>query len=294
MSRVSFIIPAYNSQNYIEKAVVSIFNGNFEEGDELIIVDDASTDYTSKRIKDIQNKFSNIKYIRHQFNKGSAAASRNTAIDASSNNLIFALDADNILEANSIPVLKKYMSNLKADVAAFEGKFFFTECIQNITERWYYKKPIIDLSYALSTRYWPGPSGNYMFTKESWIKAGRYNENVGGAIDSWAFGIKQLATGSKMVILPDTYYYHKHGYESTYVRNENADNLNIKGLNIITEIFDLIDPLDIEYIFSEWGRKRWLTNLEKRPIKVKQSKRINLAKKSYHKTKLFFKDLIYT
>lgn len=294
MNNISFVVPAFNAGETLPKSIESIYNGNFQQGDEVIIVDDASTDTTKEVIEKLAQTYPGIKTLHHNYNKGSAAASRNTGIEIASNELIFALDADNMLVANSIDRLKKYMKQENADVAAFEGKFFFREDPKEITLKWHYKKKIIDLGYALSTRYWPGPSGNYLFTKQSWLKAGRYNENVGGAIDSWAFGIKQLATGSKMVVLPDSYYLHKHGYDSTYVRNEKADNLNIRGLNVITEIYNLIDPIDLEYIFSKWGRTRWLSNLEQRPIKLKPIVKRGKFTSSCYKFKYFVKDIIYS
>ena len=43
---ISFVIPAYNASTTLAEAVDSIFNGNFEDGDEVIIVNDASSDNT--------------------------------------------------------------------------------------------------------------------------------------------------------------------------------------------------------------------------------------------------------
>ncbi len=54
---ISFIIPAYNCTDTLEESVDSIFNGNFEDGDEVIIVDDASTDDTPKIISNIKIKY---------------------------------------------------------------------------------------------------------------------------------------------------------------------------------------------------------------------------------------------
>lgn len=48
---ISFIMPVFNCQDTIEESVESIFQGNFTKGDEVIIVDDASTDNTLKVIK---------------------------------------------------------------------------------------------------------------------------------------------------------------------------------------------------------------------------------------------------
>ena len=47
-NNISFIMPAYNCADTIEESVDSIFNGNFTDGDELIIVNDGSTDNTEK------------------------------------------------------------------------------------------------------------------------------------------------------------------------------------------------------------------------------------------------------
>jgi glycosyltransferase involved in cell wall biosynthesis len=43
---ISFIIPAYNCQRTLAETVESIYKSNFTEGDEIIIIDDASTDDT--------------------------------------------------------------------------------------------------------------------------------------------------------------------------------------------------------------------------------------------------------
>ena len=51
---VSFIIPAYNCAGTIRQAVESILDGNYEAGDEIILVDDCSTDSTPRVLKEIQ------------------------------------------------------------------------------------------------------------------------------------------------------------------------------------------------------------------------------------------------
>ena len=79
--KISFIIPAYNCADTIVESVESIFKGNFEDGDEVIIVNDASTDKTSQIINSLQKKYPTIKELSHNINKGSAAAGRNTGID---------------------------------------------------------------------------------------------------------------------------------------------------------------------------------------------------------------------
>lgn len=283
-SNISFIIPAYNCQDFIAESVESIFNGNFIDGDEVIIVDDASTDNTLKVIKSFQKKYPAIKIFRHHYNKGSAAAGRNTGIDNSRNDLIFCLDADNILCPNSVPKLKEYLLCKGADAAAFGELHYFIEN-KKVTHKWIFKNEVL-LADCLKDNKFPGASGNYLFTKQSWLKAGRYNESIGGANDSWAFGFCQLVTGSKMVTMPNSFYYHRHGYESTYVKEIKKNNSSLTVLQIVLPYIDLLDERDIDYIMGKKGRHTWFNNLEKHPIKIKN---ISLTKSNKNLSKSFFK-----
>ena len=135
---------------------------------------------------------------------------------------------------------------------------------------------------------WPGPSGNYLFTKRSWLNAGRYNESIGGAYDSWAFGIKQLAMGSKMITMKNSFYYHRAGHESAFIRDKDKIKPSLIALSVLINFLDLIEEEDVDYIMSKEHRYSWFDNLEKRPISLKKSavgidgfKTTNLEQKRY-------------
>lgn len=267
---ISFVIPAYNCAKTVNEAVESIFNGNFTKGDEVIIIDDGSTDNTLKVIKKLQKKYPIIQIFEHHYNKGSAAAGRNTGIDKSKNDLIFCLDADNVLSFNSINRLKEYMFSKKADVAAFGELHYFIKNKRKVTHRWVFNQ-VITLQDCLAEPKFPGATGNYLFTKQSWLKAGRYNESVGGAYDSWVFGFCQLASGAKMVTMPNAYYYHRYGYESAFVRSSKKQNNSRVILQGILPFLDVISNRDVDYIMGPKTRNEWFKNLEKRPIRVKKA-----------------------
>ena len=50
-SPISFIIPVYNADGTLPEAIDSIIIGNLKDEDEIIIVDDASTDNSPEVIK---------------------------------------------------------------------------------------------------------------------------------------------------------------------------------------------------------------------------------------------------
>ena len=86
--KISVIIPAYNSGEYLRRSVSSVLAQTRPE-DEIIVVDDGSSDDTDEVAKDFGEK---IRYI-HQDNAGPGVA-RNTGIQAATGNWIAFLDAD--------------------------------------------------------------------------------------------------------------------------------------------------------------------------------------------------------
>ena len=87
---ISVIIAAYNSASFIKRAIDSVLAQSFHDF-ELIIVDDGSEDNTHEVVK--KSIDGRIKYIKHDINRGEAAA-RNTGINAAGTDYIAFLDSD--------------------------------------------------------------------------------------------------------------------------------------------------------------------------------------------------------
>jgi hypothetical protein len=104
---VSFVIPAFNCRDTVEDAFESIVHDNFRSGDEIIIVDDASTDGTPEVLERLDSHGLPLRVVTHGRNKGGGAA-RNTAAENARNALLFCLDADNLLSPGSIPSLRNF------------------------------------------------------------------------------------------------------------------------------------------------------------------------------------------
>lgn len=85
---VSAVIPAYNAGKYIARAIDSVL-AQTRPADEVIVVDDGSTDDTAKIAQAYGNR---ISFIRQE-NAGASVA-RNTGIEAAKSEWIAFLDAD--------------------------------------------------------------------------------------------------------------------------------------------------------------------------------------------------------
>jgi len=90
---VSVIIPTYNREKLVQRALKSVLAQTYPTLD-VIIVDDASTDDTRERIMAFQEIDQRIRYIRHEQNRGAQAA-RNTGFRAANGSIIAFLDSDN-------------------------------------------------------------------------------------------------------------------------------------------------------------------------------------------------------
>jgi glycosyltransferase involved in cell wall biosynthesis len=264
--RVSFVIPAYNCTSTIEEAVESIINGNFEPGDEVVIVDDFSTDNTKEVLNNLKVKYPFLHIIYNKKNKG-CPATRNIGIKNTTNLLIFNLDSDDVLVPGSRKLLQNYMYRMKADIAVFGESHFFVDSVKNVTHKWICHSGIMTLADYLSGSIVPG--GNYLYTKASWERVGGYWEYGKGLHEFWGFSLKQIAMGSKFVVLKNSYYYHRYGRSSLYIRQVRKENSSLMATKMIGPFLNFIDEKDAKYIKSREGRKTWFDNLENHPIKVK-------------------------
>lgn len=88
--KISVVIPTYNREHSIAKAIECVLNQSFQDF-EIIIVDDGSQDSTEKVVGQFND--SRIRYFAHSQNKGEPAA-RNTGVIAAKGEYIAFLDSD--------------------------------------------------------------------------------------------------------------------------------------------------------------------------------------------------------
>lgn len=97
--KVSFIIPCYNVEKYVEKCVYSISEQTVKDI-EIILIDDGSPDKTGEILDRLSGTDSRIKVI-HQKNAGVSAA-RNTGLEVAVGKYIVFVDGDDYLASDFV------------------------------------------------------------------------------------------------------------------------------------------------------------------------------------------------
>ena len=107
--KATIIIPAYNAETTIHRAVDSAVNQTTKEPYEILLMDDGSTDSTSHILDDYAKLHKNIRTI-HQKNQG-ITRTRENAAAAALGTYIFWIDADDYADEK---LLEKALPPLEA------------------------------------------------------------------------------------------------------------------------------------------------------------------------------------
>ena len=121
MSKISVIIPTYNSEKYLKECLNSVINQTLKDI-EIIIVDADSQDSTLEIIE--QYKDNRIKLINRSYEY--AGISRNIGLDCASSKYCMFLDSDDTLELNACEITYNKIKNNDVDFVMF-GNYEFSD-----------------------------------------------------------------------------------------------------------------------------------------------------------------------
>ena len=116
--KISIVISLYNRERYVNSTIRSVQNQNLSEI-EIIIIDDFSTDNSTKYIKELQKKDPRILLFKNKKNMGTLY-SKSIGVLNAKGKYIYSLDSDDML------CNEYYFSNLYDETKT--GDYDFIEC----------------------------------------------------------------------------------------------------------------------------------------------------------------------
>jgi glycosyltransferase involved in cell wall biosynthesis len=220
---VSIIIPTYNSAKLINETLASVFAQSYKNN-EIIIVDDGSTDNTLALLEQEQTK---IRVIS-QKNNGACAA-RNKGFGVSKGEYIQFIDADDLLSPNKIADQVKVLEQSPLCIANGRwGRFYsdypFSEDIQwgpheSLQKdldpiEWLYQNHMSQTACWLTPRYLIEQAG-------PWDQ--RLTQNQDGE-----FFTRVLAKAKQVIYTPESKVYYRSSFAGSVSKNAQKS-LNIES-----------------------------------------------------------------
>ncbi|MCK5783414.1 MAG: glycosyltransferase family 2 protein [Desulfobacterales bacterium] len=149
--KIGVVIPAYNEETQIGKVLESMP----DYIDQIIIVDDNSTDKTIEVIKYYQKKMNNITLLEHTVNKGAGGAmiTAYTYVKDKDVDVAVRMDGDGQMDPNDLPALLDPVVEDKTDYS--KGNRLFTgEAYQKIPKVRYFGNAFLSLFTKIASGYW--------------------------------------------------------------------------------------------------------------------------------------------
>jgi len=248
--KLTIIIPCYNCEETLAEAVNSLYEQNIDSPFEVIMVDDSSNDMTKEVMQKLSEKYSEIKLFYHKENKG-GGATRNTAVENSTGDIIFCLDSDDLLPPNTLPKMYKYLLEKNCDGVTFHKSIKFNGTnkndINHIDVSTYVDKKI-PLNALLSKKIKFQPLDvNFMYTRNAFNRIKGYPTVHG--FDTQGFCWRFLCSGLNAYTCPDTAYLHRVNFKKSYYLRDYCDGkINYNWRNILIENYYIFNEVALDFI----------------------------------------------
>lgn len=170
---VSVVIPAYNEEKGIAKCLDALVAQKTKERFEVIVVDNASTDNTSKIVKKYKSKLS-LRLVEEK--KKGIGQARFAGFSKAKGDIIMSIDADTIAPSRWIDKMVKHFE--KKEVAAVTGPFWVSDC-SKLTNTFVNKAQLIDVFFWKTVLGHPWLWGlNFAIRADVYKKSGGFDKKL--------------------------------------------------------------------------------------------------------------------
>lgn len=249
---ISLIIPVYNVDKYLNKALESVQNQTFKDF-EAIIINDGSTDSSLKIILEFCKKNENFILI-NQKNSGPGIA-RNSALKISKGEYIAFMDSDDYIEPNFLECLYKAAKRNNADMVCCNYSVYYPEKDISLyipinsfpgvySKTKALKKLILDI--GMHHFVWNKLTKKDLFFKNNIKFDDMYFEDISISPKLFYF--------SKKIVFLSKVLYNYSSRESSILHSINVIKINdfIKSIGVIRNFFE------IENAYEEYSNHIWI------------------------------------
>lgn len=217
--KISLICPLHNEEKTAKKTFESVKNQTLQP-DEIILIEDSSTDKTMAILEDIKKDFNNLRVFQVQ-NKN-ISKNRNFAISKSKGELIISIDSGCVLDKNYIKNIARVFNDTQIEFAGGFSKISPRSLFDKCFAEFVVKKPknnFIPKGHAIA------------FKKGLWDKLGRFPEHLALGAEDTYFGKKAIKKGIHPLFVEDAiiYWETRIGYKTIFKQFQSYGYWDVKA-----------------------------------------------------------------
>lgn len=255
MPTVSIIMPVYNVEKYIKKAIISILNQSFDDF-ELIIVNDGTTDKSIDVVNEYYQKDSRIVLINKS--NGGLSDARNIGMRVAKGEYILFVDSDDEIESKLLEITVRSAKLYDSDIVMF-GMFkdyidsneqILRTSLHKVKSGNYDRKNFANIDIDLDFIDLVGYVCNKLYKKKIIIEKQNLFETNLSLIEDIVFNTTIFELIEKLTVLEEPLYHYKQRKRTTLVNKfrVNIFELYLRGIECR------------RMIMLDWGINDYLIN----------------------------------
>jgi glycosyltransferase involved in cell wall biosynthesis len=275
-SSVSVVIPTYNGRAFLEDALRSVWQQT-QLPDEVIIVDDASTDQTADLAEELARRAPvPTRVLRQMRNSGGPARPTNVGVAAATGDLIAILDQDDVFLPRKVEAQRRVLesdptlsfafglcANFNDPQQILQSDALVAELISHAEPRdgWYALCQARTLARLMSTGMFVRGHPGMMVRRSDWLRKGGLDELLPIASDE-ELVMWLLLRGRAGFVAEPHYLRRTHGSNASDDRAQiRVDNVRIKArytasaLRILNGSIEKDEVVDLKNRAAYWARE---------------------------------------
>ncbi|GIK83880.1 MAG: glycosyl transferase [Patescibacteria group bacterium] len=276
---VSIILVTYNSEEYLEACLVSLYSNIYPQF-EVIIVDNNSSDNTKKIILKYQKKFPNKSVVSFNSQNLGYAKANNAAIAMARGDLFFVINPDTIVDKNFLTPLVNEIN--EKNIAAVQPLvYLFDKKTINLTGKvthylgFDWLRDFNQVRIPKKSELFSLSGSGVLLNKKDFLEAGGFDEFYFMYYEdsdlSWKFNLldKKMVFAPKSILFHDYKYIPKETYQPLqkklfYIERNRIvtilKNYSIKTLLLLLPMFIFMElGMLIFAFFDRWGTTKLRT-----------------------------------
>jgi len=287
---VTVIMPVYNVEQYLDKAVQSAVDQTYRNL-EIILVDDGSADRSGEMCDIWQKKDSRIRVI-HKKNGGLSDA-RNAALDVCKGEYILFLDSDDYISADYVELMLRDAVRFDADIV--EATLYHVYNGSESCFRFYNEPTVLDTARTIEYELGGAGGGGSISSCTKLFKReifSSYRYQVGKLYEDLYAIVDLLIMAKVFVVEPDARYYYVHRSDSITTNHFTERSLQYidaaeynhrvvsekypeaAGATVFRIDYCTLKIIDLILLDDGWKENRYLPDLVKR-VRANKNRIIN-------------------